>query len=346
MSLWTQLTLLLKLEATLSVVDNGPYVSIITVTYNSESVIREFLDSLSATVKTLGLDAETIIVDNASRDGTAETLRDLNRYTNLHIRLVLNRKNIGLSKAMNDALNLSRGRKILICNPDIVFTDSIGEMFKISERIPALILVPQLYAVNGQLQEIIHRRFPTIISFISEVTTLRVPILSRMIARNIRYVSREYRRPLDTIEHMSAVCMLVDRRVARRLVPFYDPAFPVYWNDVDMSKRAANLGIRCAIVLDAKVYHELGHSVARSDPEMIAMLRYSSLGVMGYARRWNMHPNLIHAALFLDATLRIAREIPKRYLGRRTHKERRQGRLPTIQEAARRYILPFRCSLR
>ena len=336
----------MKPEAPLLVDDNDPNVSIITVTYNSEGVIGAFLDSLSAVIKTLDLHAETIITDNASKDGTAKILVDSNRYSNLHVRLVLNRKNLGLSKAMNDAITLSRGGKILICNPDIILTDSVGEMFKISEQNPDLILVPQLYEANGQLQQIIHRRFPSVISFVSEVTTLTVPILSKMIVRNIRYVGREYRRPLDSIEHLSAVCMLVDRRAAEKLDPFYDPAFPVYWNDVDMSKRAANLGITGAIVPEARVYHELGHSVAKSDPEMIAMLRYSSLGVMGYARRWNMHPKLIRAALFLDATLRIAREIPKRYLGRETHKMRRQHRLPAIKDTVRRYILPFRCSLR
>ena len=341
-----QLTLFLKPEAPLLIDNNGPYLSVITVTYNSEGVVRAFLDSLNTVMKTLGLDVETIITDNASQDGTAQILRDSNKYSNLHIRLIFNRKNVGLSKAMNNALTLSKGKKILICNPDIVFTDSIGEMFKISEQIPDLILVPQLYAANGQLQQIIHRRFPTIISFLSEVTTLAVPILSKMIVRNIRYVGRDYRRPLDTIEHMSAVCMLIDRRVVRELAPFYDPAFPVYWNDVDMSKRAANLGIKGAIVLGSGVYHELGHSVAKSDPDMIAMLRYSSHGVIGYAKRWHMHPNLIRGALFLDATIRIAREIPKRYLGRRTRLMQRARQLPPIRDAFRRYMLPFRCSLR
>jgi dolichol-phosphate mannosyltransferase len=55
--------------------------SVIVPTYNERGAIPELLDRLTATFDHAGLDAEVIVVDDASPDGTADVADDLaDRY--------------------------------------------------------------------------------------------------------------------------------------------------------------------------------------------------------------------------------------------------------------------------
>jgi len=151
---------------------------------------------------------------------------------------------------------------------------------------------------------------------------------------------------MDNLEPTSAVCILVHRRVATMLSPFYAPVFPVYWNDVDMLKRAKKLNIPCAIVPDTKVYHGLGQSGNKSNLEKKAMLFYSSHGMIGYVRRWDMYRNILRLILFFDSVVQILREIAKRAIGRETSRLARRKVLDSFQEASKAHLLAFRSSLR
>lgn len=326
-----------------------PDISVITVTYNSESVIWGFLATLEKVVNTLHLSVETILTDNASQDGTQRVLREAcEKYPGLNVSALINKKNIGLSKALNYMIDLCKGKRILVCNPDIAFTESLQEMLKISEQRSESVLVPELVESNGMPQRAIYRRFPTVLRIISVYTDIgnSVPKLFDRIRKDYTYSERRFRFPVDALEQTSAVCMLLDATVAKMFSPFYDPAFPVYWNDVDMSKRAEMLGIQRVIVPATKIYHGLGQSGKKSSQEKLAMLFYSSYGMMGYAKRWGMHPNLLRLVLFLDSYPRIIKDLGKRIAGRNTRKLARAKGLRPFRETTRAHILNFRCSLR
>lgn len=325
-----------------------PDISVIAVTYNSESVVEQFLQTLDRMVERLNLTVETLLTDNASQDGTREIIRQADRkFPQLNVTTLLNEKNVGLSKALNEMLTLCRGQRILICNPDIELNESIRDMLKISQQHPELVLVPELVEIDGTPQRATYGRFPTVMRIVSELTVIGdLPRLLDKIREDYRYAGRRFKRPIDQLEHVSAVCMLIDRTILTMLSPFYDPAFPVYWNDVDMSKRAQLLGIRRAIVPTTEIFHGQGASVKNASPEKVAMFLYSSYGMIGYARRWNMHPNILRFILFCDCCLRISREIASRTIGRRTRKLSRTTGLKPLKEVSRRYLLPFRCTLR
>ncbi len=326
-----------------------PDISVIAVTYNSESVIETFLETLDTIVKTLSLSVETILTDNASIDRSQTIIRQAHqKFPRLNIVGMLNERNVGLSRALNGMLSLCRGERILICNPDIAFTESFREMLKISERHPELVLVPDLLESDGTSQRVIYRRFPTVLRIVSDLTAIgdSVPKLLDSIRTDYRYIGRRFRCPADSLEQTSAVCMLINRKVADMFHPFYDPAFPVFWNDVDMSRRAQMLGIGLAIVPSAKIYHNLGQSVKKSNPEKIAVLFYSSYGMIGYARRWGMYPNVLRFILFCDSFLRILQEVTKRMIGRKTRRLARTKGLSPFREITKTHLLAFRCSLR
>ena len=319
-------------------------ISVIVVTYNSASVIGSFLESLDDTARYLDLQVETLITDNASTDRTSEIVyNSYRRFSHLQIQFNINKRNVGLSRALNTMIDRCRGDRILMCNPDIVFTYSIMNMVDISKSHPEMILVPELVNLNGTIQRAIYRRFPTVARIVSDMTSIG-PFL-----RIFRRINEDYKyhdswlvsgkRDIARIEQGSAVCMFVPRNIAAQFVPFYDPAFPVFWNDVDMSMRAHKLGVPICIVPSARVFHEHAHSAKREDNERLYMLAYSSHGMMGYAKRWNLHPILLRMIFFIDAVFSVVRALMYRL---------RKGRWPwnrSIRELTRSYLLRFRCSL-
>lgn len=86
--------------------------SILIVTYNSASLIGRLLSHLAQEIKTLA--AEVIVVDNASRDGTAALVRANHPW----VRLIASEENLGFAAGNNRAARQAQGRYLLLLNPD------------------------------------------------------------------------------------------------------------------------------------------------------------------------------------------------------------------------------------
>jgi len=99
-------------------------ISVVCVTFNSSNFIRQCLDSLNAQSFK---DFETIIIDNASADGTADIIsKEYPGY-----RLIRNEKNAGYCAAQNQGIRLSEGKYILTLNPDIILDkDFLSSLYR------------------------------------------------------------------------------------------------------------------------------------------------------------------------------------------------------------------------
>jgi len=286
--------------------------TIIAVTYNSRNEIETFLRSLyeiAPKLEQAGIVVETRIVDNNSGDETVQFLSSLDPglTSRLKIRVISNRYNAGLSIATNNALANSHGDFVLFCNPDIVFTTDALHLIEIADRFPNHGITPELYNLDGTIQRIIYRRFPTVARIVSEYT-VSGRLLSRVfpwIRNDYLYKNRQFRSPVDYVDQPGAVCLLLHLSDVKRINPFFDPALPVLWNDVDMALRAKEVGIRFLVAADLKIYHSHAHSMKRTEKTLVTKLFYSSLGLMGFLRKWRLHPRILQAILFFDAILAV-----------------------------------------
>ncbi len=87
-------------------------VSIIIVSYNTAHLLPEMMSKLKSASRSLAV--ETIIVDNASSDNSANLIRD--QFSDC--RLIVNNKNVGFGRANNQALPFVTGRYVLLLNTD------------------------------------------------------------------------------------------------------------------------------------------------------------------------------------------------------------------------------------
>jgi GT2 family glycosyltransferase len=235
--------------------------SVITVTYNSQNEIRDFLDSAIPEIS--ALKGELIIIDNNSRDDTVPLIQS--RVDNSpDVFLIINRKNLGFSKATNQGINQARGEYLLFLNPDIIVPkDSIKNLLKTIRSQKTLgAIAPQLRFPDGNIQRSC-RRFPQRKDVLYEIIGL---------SRLFKYSSRfGHWKMTDfsfkenrNVEQPAGAALMVQGNLVDSLNGF-DISFPMFFSDVDLCRRIWNEGYQ--ILFDAGVFMiHLGGASVRGVP--------------------------------------------------------------------------------
>jgi hypothetical protein len=245
--------------------------SIVVVTWNSAADIEACIDSIN-----FGSEFEVIVVDNASGDATRDKL---NRYH--HLKLVPNAHNYGYARANNQGIRLAGGEYVLLLNPDTrVELGALDTLAGYLDAHPAAgAVAPRLVSLGGTTQFSI-RSFPTATSILWELTGLaRLFPQSRVFGRwKMKYF--DYDRPAE-VEQPMASCLMI-RRAVLELLGGMDEQFPIFFNDVDLSKRMADAGWKTAYLPDARVVHRHGGSTKQVRTKMI---RESHRSTFRYLRK-------------------------------------------------------------
>ena len=132
----------------------APAVRVGIVSWNTAGLLERCLAALPAALE--GAEAEVVVVDNASADGSAEVASS-------HARVVRNPTNVGYAKAMNQALAGSGAEVLIALNPDT--EPPPGSLATLVRRLladPCVGLVaPLLVGADGASQWTA-RRFPSV----------------------------------------------------------------------------------------------------------------------------------------------------------------------------------------
>lgn len=92
--------------------------SVVVPCHNEEKVLPRLVDQVVAAVAGLGIDLEIVLVDDGSRDRTAEVLRELNAG-DPRVRYVSLSRNFGKESAMLAGLAYARGDAVVIMDADL-----------------------------------------------------------------------------------------------------------------------------------------------------------------------------------------------------------------------------------
>jgi GT2 family glycosyltransferase len=125
------------------------------VSWETAAQLERCLEALPAALG--GLTAEVVVVDNASRDGSAEIARSHGAT------VIANPRNVGFARAMNVALAGTSASFLLALNPDSEPRPcSLERLIRHLRDEPGTGLVaPRLLNVDGSLQHSVHR-FPSV----------------------------------------------------------------------------------------------------------------------------------------------------------------------------------------
>ena len=270
-----------------------PRLSIVIVTFNSAKDIDACLASLAS--QPAAVDFETVVVDNASSDGTAAAVHA--RWPG--VRLLEERRNLGFAGGTNVGIRQTFGELILMLNPDTaVRPGALATLIAALDARPdAAVAGPRLVDGQGRAELSFGR-------MIGPLAELRQKLLATGHDRSLPlisdYVERLTRDPRET-DWVSGACLLV-RRVDAEGVGLLDERYFMYAEDVDFCAALRARGRRILFVPGAEVVHQRGRSVA-SRPQATEMA-YRRSQLAFYAKH---HPGWTP---FLRAYLKVRGRLP------------------------------------
>ena len=229
--------------------------SIIIVNYKSAAKLENCLQSLA--VSNFGnITYEIIVVENASGDDLRPLVA---RFAS--VRLVNSAENLGMGGGNNLGIKASRGRFILVANPDLVFSaDAIKRMYEYFQIHPEIgVLGPKLLNPDGSLQYSC-ARFP---SFFLPV--IRRTAVGRYLPSLIdRYLMRrDGHSDVKAVDWLLGACLLVRKDELFMSGNLFDERFFMYFEDVDLCRRARQLGRQVVYYPEALVTHDHMRDSAR-----------------------------------------------------------------------------------
>lgn len=264
--------------------------SVVIVNYNNLRVLRDCLPSLPAALE--GLDAEVVISDNGSSDGSLDWIRK--DYPSF--RIIENRANLGFAEGNNRAFPHVRGRYVLLLNPDtVVEPDAFRRMVAFMEAHPrAGGLGCQLLGADSSRQYSA-RRFPTLTTYFLQSTGLAWRYQrNRFFGQfELTYWDGQSERQVDWV---CGAVLMMRREVVNRIGGF-DPYFFLTYDEVDLCHRIKNAGWEVWYTPDAKIMHLEGQSDPQSDISKDGLLKYMTVERNSRVHYFRKHHGLIYAIL-------------------------------------------------
>jgi N-acetylglucosaminyl-diphospho-decaprenol L-rhamnosyltransferase len=223
-------------------------VTAIVVTYNAAPWIERSLESVR------GTEAELIVVDNGSTDGTVEVVRE--RFPEARL---VEHENRGFGAGNNAGMRLGSGRYFLLLNPDAWLTgDALEQLVAFADAHPeAGVAGPKLLNPDGTLQRSV-RGYPTPWRIATEYFFLR-KLAPRSRLLNAFFGAGFDHESVRKAEFLPGACLLV-RREAVDSIGGFDEDFFLMSEEVDWCYRFRQAGWDVLFYPGAEVVHVIGAS--------------------------------------------------------------------------------------
>ncbi|MDQ3019702.1 MAG: glycosyltransferase family 2 protein [Bacteroidota bacterium] len=240
--------------------------SIVIVTWNSESEIAECLKSITENTKRLNY--EIIIVDNNSSDKTLDAIQNIADNKFQTIKVIINKENTGFTKACNQGILSSNGKNILLLNPDTkIANDSLKVLWdKLVATDKTGAVAPQLLNDDGSIQKSC-RTFPTYFDMFCELTLLSYIFPKSKIFSRWKMNYFDHNKE-STVDQPMAAALMIKGKVLKEINNF-DERYLMFFNDVDLCKKIYDRGHEIIFYPEAKVIHKKGVSIYKDRKRMI-----------------------------------------------------------------------------
>ncbi|MCB0730854.1 MAG: glycosyltransferase [Ignavibacteriae bacterium] len=232
--------------------------SIIIVNYNVKEFLLNLLDSIQHASKKIS--SEVIVVDNNSDDGSISAIKT--KFPS--VITIENKNNVGFGAANNQGLEISKGKYILMINPDTLVNENTFEiMLKFLAENPNIGLAGcKVLNPDGSLQLPCRRSFPGPWVSFTKVTGLsKLFPKSKIFAKyNLTYLDENKSYEVDAV---SGSFMMMTRSAYEKVGGF-DTDFFMYGEDLDLCYRVQKSGLKVFYVSETEIIHYKGESTKRS----------------------------------------------------------------------------------
>lgn len=218
--------------------------SVVIVNFNSGEFLTNCLTALESSEGDINFDI--CVVDNASDDNSI----DLAKKSFPKINYILEKNNLGFSKANNLGLREAKYENILILNPDTeIAPNTIKYMFEFMEtRSDIGAVTCRVELSNGRLDWGSHRGFPT------PLTSFLYYFLKNDTLYHLSGKDMNINHEIDSI---SGAFLMTKKSVLNK-VGLFDENYFMYAEDIDLCYRIKKAGYKIMFVPAVKIIHYKG----------------------------------------------------------------------------------------
>jgi GT2 family glycosyltransferase len=230
-------------------------VSVVMLSWNTAELTSIALRHVFASQPPPG---QVIVIDNHSADGSADRIA----AEFPAVELVRNPCNEGFAIGCNQGMRLARLPYVLLLNSDTeVAPDAIERMAGFLAENPAYgAVAAHLIHPGGGTQRTCNR-FPNLWTPLFWGTPIERWFPDSFELR--RYFMREWDHASSRDVEQPPAAVLMLSRAAIERVGMFDERLWLFYNDVDLSKRLAQAGLRTRYLAEARVVHHVGASTKK-----------------------------------------------------------------------------------
>jgi GT2 family glycosyltransferase len=266
-------------------------ISFIIVNWNTSALLLDCLHSILNTVS--GFTYEIVVVDNGSRDGSVQAVK---QQFSAPVTLIENPDNRGFARANNQALGIARGRFIILLNTDtIVQAGAIASLVRLLEDIPAAAVAgPRMIDQDGSLQNSFDN-FPSLATELFNKSLLRFLFPGKFAGKNSSAST-----PFE-VESIIGACMAI-RRDAIQKVGMLDEDYFFFLEETDWCFRLRAAGWKIYHHPGAAIVHLQGQSKKRR-PALARIEYYRSLYLFFWKNRSPLSYAVLRVARFVKVII-------------------------------------------
>ena len=280
--------------------------SIIIVNYNVKYFLHQCLKSIHVATKNIQL--EILVVDNNSVDNSVDMLK--NEFPD--IKLILNKENIGFSRANNQAIQQAQGKYILLLNPDtIIQEDTLHKCVEFLENnITTGSLGVKMINGNGEFLPESKRSLPNPMSAFYKIFGLSTlfPKSKKFGQYHLNYLNNNNTHEIDVV---SGAFFMTRKKILDE-IGMLDESFFMYGEDIDLSYRIQKAGYKNIYFPDTSIIHYKGESTKKTSLNYIVMFyKAMIIFVKKHYSRKKATPLIviINTAILIRALLSIVKRL-------------------------------------
>ncbi len=265
--------------------------SIIIVNYNVQYFLEQCLLSVQKAVSKIN--AEIMVVDNNSKDGSREMI--MTKFPN--VSLIVNKDNFGFSRANNQGVEQATGEFILILNPDVILAEDTLEnvLSFVEEQSNIGAVGVRFIDGTGNILPECKRNIPTI-----KISTHKLLGDSKNY-----YASHIPEKEIRKVEILTGAFMLMKREVYLKVGGFDEDYF-MYGEDIDLSYKLIKSGYQNYYYGQTTIIHYKGESTVKDISYLINF--YGAMQIF-YKKHYNVNSVYNLLSKFAIKTMIILKKI-------------------------------------
>jgi len=281
--------------------------SVIIVNYNVEHFLEQCLHSVRKSAK--NIPTEIFVVDNSSVDGSIEMVKK--KFP--EVKIIANEKNLGFSRANNQAIKEANGEYVLLLNPDtVVQEDTFEKTIKfMDEKKDCGALGVMMLDGKGNFLPESKRGLPTpSVAFYKVFGLSFLFPYSKIFGKyHLGYLDKNKTHEVDVL---AGAFMLIRKSVLDK-IGLLDETFFMYGEDIDLSYRITLAGYKNYYFSETRIIHYKGESTKKSSVNYVLVF-YNAMAIFAKKHFAKNQATMFSLLIYFAIAFRAGIAIVKRFL--------------------------------